>query len=235
MHKQKIASNSQIAYCLATVEGFTQERRPHFNAQASAPASPSSSVPRVLWRSAWVQVVRALTELTRAIFCSDVLSLWLALTIRIGWCPHWQGISCALQSPRYGLLYCHFLEARKEGRQAGRKEGRKDDLRVQKFSYLLQPLLIPLSARTSCFTQHTCDSNPCTLRSRLMTEESPLQWLFAPAYCDTVAMAIFFCSIRSNSMLYAYHRHAAELRAPTGILYETARCSSQVMDNAHVR
>ena len=116
---------SQIAYCLATtVEGFTQERRPHLNAQASAPASPSSSVPRVPWRSAWVQVVRAPTELTRAIFCSDVLSLWLALTIRIGWCPHWQGISCALQSPRYGLLYCHFLEGRKEGRQAGRKEGR---------------------------------------------------------------------------------------------------------------
>ena len=25
-----------------------------------------------------------------------------------------------------------------------------------------------------------------------MTEESPLQWLFAPAYFDTVAMAIFF-------------------------------------------
>mgnify|MGYP007105114238 CR=1 FL=1 len=24
-----------------------------------------------------------------------------------------------------------------------------------------------------------------------MTEESPLQWLFAPAYCDTVAMAFF--------------------------------------------
>ena len=36
MHKQKIASNSQIAYCLATtVEGFAQERRPHLNAQAS--------------------------------------------------------------------------------------------------------------------------------------------------------------------------------------------------------
>ena len=153
-----------------------------------------TSVPRVLWSSAWVQVVRAPTELTRAIFCSDVLSLWLALTIRIGWCPHWKGISCALQSPRYGLLCCHFLEGRKERRQ----EGRKDDLRVKKFSYLLQPLLIPLSARASCFTQHTCDSNPCTLRSRLMTEESPLQWLFAPAYCDTVAMAIFFCSIRSN-------------------------------------
>ena len=115
MHKQKIASNSQIAYCLATVEGFTQERRPHLNAQASSPASPGSSVPRVLWRSAWVQVVRAPTELTRAIFCSDILSLWLALTIRIGWCPRWQGISCALQSPRYGLLYCHFLEGRKEG------------------------------------------------------------------------------------------------------------------------
>ena len=79
-----------------------------------------TSVPRVLWRSAWVQVVRAPTELTRAIFCSDVLSLWLALTIRIGWCPHWKGISCALQSPRYGLLYCHFLEGRKEGRKEGR-------------------------------------------------------------------------------------------------------------------
>ena len=122
-----MASNSQIAYCLATtVEGFTQERRPHLNAQASAPASPSSSVPRVLWRSACVQVVRAPTELTRAIFCSDVLSLWLALTIRIGWWPHWQGISCALQSPRTGLLYCHFLEGRKQGRKegrAGRKEG----------------------------------------------------------------------------------------------------------------
>ena len=98
---------------------------------------------------------------------------------------------CALQSPRYGLLYCHFLEGRKEGRQEERKKGRKNDLRVQKFSYLLQPLLIPLSARASCFTQHTCDSNPCTLRSRVMTEESPLQWLFAPAYFDTVAMAIF--------------------------------------------
>ena len=113
MHKQKIASNSQIAYCLATtVEGFTQE-------QASVPASPSSSVPRVLWRSAWFQVVRAPAELTHAIFCSDALSLWLALTIRIGWCPHWQRISCALQSPRYGLLYYlyfHFLEGRKEGR-----------------------------------------------------------------------------------------------------------------------
>ena len=112
MHKQKIASNSQIAYCLATtVEGFTQE-------QASVPASPSSSVPRVLWRSAWFQVVRAPAELTHAIFCSDALSLWLALTIRIGWCPHWQRISCALQSPRYGLLYYlyfHFLEGRKEG------------------------------------------------------------------------------------------------------------------------
>ena len=67
-----------------------------------------------------LKVVRAPTELTRAIFCSDVLSLWLALTLRIGWCPHWQGISCALQSPRYGLLYCHSLE----GREAGRKEGR---------------------------------------------------------------------------------------------------------------
>ena len=31
---------------------------------------------------------------------------------------------CALQSPRYGLLYCHFLEGRKEGRKKGRKEGR---------------------------------------------------------------------------------------------------------------
>ena len=127
---------------------------------------------------------------------------------------------------------------RKEGRQGrkeGRKEGRKDDLRVQKFSYLLQPLLIPLSARASCFTQHACNSHPCTLRSRVMTEDSPLQWLFAPAYFDAVAMAIFFCSIRSNLVLFAYHRHAAELHAPTGILYETARCSSQVMDNAHVR
>ena len=38
-----------------------------------------------------------------------------------------------------------------------------------------------------------------------------------------------------NSVLYAHHRHAAELHAPTGILYETIRCSSQVMDNAHVR
>ena len=119
MHKQKIASNSEIAYCLATAEGFTEERRPHLNAQASAPASPSSSVPRVLWRSAWVQVARAPTELTHVIFCSDVLSLWLVLTIRIGWCPHWQGISCALQSPRYGLLYCNFLEG-KEGRKEGR-------------------------------------------------------------------------------------------------------------------
>ena len=73
----------------------------------------------------------------------------------------------------------------------GRQEGRKDDLRVQKFSYLPQPLLIPLSARASCFTQHTCDSNPCTLRSRVMTEESPLQWLFAPASFDTIAMAFF--------------------------------------------
>ena len=74
-----------------------------------------TSVPRVLWRSAWVQVVRAPTELMRGISCSDVLSLWLALPIRIGWCPHWKGISCALQPPRYGLLYCHFLEGRKEG------------------------------------------------------------------------------------------------------------------------
>ena len=30
---------------------------------------------------------------------------------------------CALQSPRYGLLYCHFLE----GRKAGRKEERKEE------------------------------------------------------------------------------------------------------------
>ena len=182
-----MASNSQIAYCLATtVEGFTQERRPHLNAQASAPASPSSSVPRVLWRSGWVQVVRAPTELTRAIFCSDVLSLWLALTIRIGWCPHWQGISCALQSPRSGLLYCHFLE----GRKAGRKEGRMTCV-CKSFPIYFNLFLIPLGARASCLTQHTCDSNPCTLRSRVMTEESPLQWLFAPAYFDTVAMAIF--------------------------------------------
>ena len=44
-----------------------------------------------------------------------------------------------------------------------------------------------------------------------------------------------FFSIRSNSVLYAHHRHAAELHAPTGILYETIRCSSHVKDNAHVR
>ena len=117
---------------------------------------------------------------------------------------------------------CCIVISWKEGRQ----EGRKDDLRVQRFSSLPQPLLIPLSARVSCFTQHTGDSNPCTSRSKLMREESPLQWLFAPACCDTVAMA---------SVLYAYHRHAAELHAPTGIFYETTRCSSQVMGNAHVR
>ena len=213
---------------LAAVEGFTQERRPHLNAQASAPASPSSSVPRVLWRSAWVQVARAPTELTRAIFCSDVLSLWLALTIRIGRCPHWQGISCALQSHRYGLLYCHV----REGRKAGRKDGRKDDLRVQKCSYLLQPLLIPLSARASCFTQHTCDSNPCTLRWQKKVHCN--RCLHLPTMI-LLPWQFFFCSIRSNSVLYAYHRHAAELRALTEILYETTRCSSQVMDNAHVR
>ena len=53
-------------------------------------------------------------------------------------------------------------EGRKEGSKEGRKEGRNDDLRVQKFSYLPQPLLIPLSARASCFTQHACNSHPCT-------------------------------------------------------------------------
>ena len=31
-----------------------------------------------------------------------------------------------------------------------------------------------------------------------------------------------------NSVLYAHHRHSAELHAPTGILYETIRCPSQV-------
>ena len=148
MHKQKIASNSQIAL-----------HHPGVTPSQCASISPcelqfkrAQSALKV-----WVQVARAPTELTRAIFCSDILSLCLALTIRIGWCPHWQ---------------------RKEGRQ----EGRKDDLRVQKFSYLREPLLIPLSARASCFTQHTCDSNPCTFRSRVMTEESLLQWLFVPAY-----------------------------------------------------
>ena len=53
------------------------------------------------------------------------------------------------------------------------------------------------SARASCFTQHTCNSNPCTLRSRVMTEESPLQ-----AVCTCLLWycchGIFFCSIRSN-------------------------------------
>ena len=67
-------------------------------------------MPRLSWRA----------RSSAATFCH----FWLALTIRIAWCPHWQGISCALQSPRYGLLYCHFLEGRKDGRKEGRKEGR---------------------------------------------------------------------------------------------------------------
>ena len=208
MHTQKIASNSQIAYCLATtVECFTQERRPHLNAQASAPASPSSSVPRVLWRSACVQVVRAPTELTRVIFCSDVLSLWLALTIRIGWRPHWQGISCALQSPRYGLLYCHFLE----GRKAGRKE-----------RWLACAKVFLFTSTSSDTPAHAHPVSPSTHAIPIHVRCVLESWQ-KKVHCNG-------CLHLPPLILLPWH-----FFCPTGILYETARCSSQVMDNAHVR
>ena len=128
-------------------------------------------------------VVRAPTELTRAIFFSDVLSLWLALTIRIGWCPHWQGISCALQSHRYGLLCCHFLE----GRKAGRKEGWLACAKVCLFTSTSSDTpqcAHPVSPSTHAIPIHV----RCVLES---WQKKVHCRLFAPAYFDTVAMAFF--------------------------------------------
>ena len=86
-----------------------------------------------------------------------------------------------------------------------------------------------------------------TLSQTIFPPPPPLSFLPSPSPLQNLLIIIgrswlvglwgplTFFSIRSNSVLYAHHRHAAELHAPTGILYETIRCSSQVMDNAHVR
>ena len=107
------------------------------------------------------------------------------------------------------------------------------------------PSLTHHVTHTHTIFHHTIFHTHTTLSQTIFPPPPPLSFLPSPSLLQNLLIIIgrswlvgfcgplTFFSIRSNSVLYAHHRH--ELHAPTGILYETIRCSSQVMDNAHVR